>query len=251
MAGLGTIVNAAAIIGGGLCGLISRSFLKERYQETITRAMGFAIIVMALGSTFSQMLVVKISETSEQLSGSLDTQGTMMMIISLAAGALLGELLNLEHWLEQFGTWLRDRTGSQGDSRFIDAFVSASLTVCVGAMAIIGSIQDGISGNHDTLFAKAVLDFIIIMMMTASLGRGCIFSAIPVAVFQGTVTLLAKQAAPLMTGAALSNISLVGNVLILCVGVNLIWPKTIRVANVLPAVVIAVLFAMWQGGGSA
>jgi hypothetical protein len=113
-------------------------------------------------------------------------------------------------------------------------------------MAIIGSIQDGISGNHDTLFAKAVLDLIIIMMMTASLGKGCIFSAIPVALLQGTVTLLARQAAPLMTEAALGNITLVGNVLILCVGVNLIWPRTIRVANVIPAIVAAALFAVWR-----
>ena len=245
MAGLGTIVNVIAIMIGGLGGLISRKFLKERYQETITKAIGFAIIVMALGSTLSQMLVVKISGTPDQLSGSLDTQGALMMIISLAAGALTGEMLDLDRKFERFGTWLRDRTGNQEDSRFIDAFVTASLTVCIGAMAIIGSIQDGISGNHDTLFAKAVLDLIIIMMMTASLGRGCIFSAIPVAVFQGIITLLAKEAAPVMTDAALGNITLVGNVLILCVGVNLIWPKTIRVANVLPAVVIAVIFAMF------
>ena len=245
MAGLGTIVNALAIIIGGLCGLVSRSFLKERYQETITKAMGFAVIVMALGSTFSQMFVVKISETSGGLSGSLDTQGTMMMIISLAVGALLGELLNLEKRLERFGRWLRDKTGSQGDVQFINAFVTATLTVCIGAMAIIGAIQDGISGNHDTLFAKAVLDFIIIMMMTASLGKGCIFSAISVALFQGTITILARWVAPLMTDAALSNIAFVGNVLILCVGVNLVWPKTIRVANVLPAIIIAAMFAIF------
>lgn len=243
MTGLGTIVNAAAIITGGLVGLGARRFLKERYQETVTKAMGFAIIVMALGSTLSRMLVVKITGTPEQPAASLDTQGTMTLILSLAIGALLGELLNLEHWFERLGKWLRDKTGSQRDSQFIDAFVSASLTVCVGAMAIIGAIQDGVSGNHDTLFAKAILDFIIIMMMTASLGKGCIFSAIPVAVFQGTITVLAGQAAAIMTDAALSNITLVGNVLILCVGVNLVWPKTIRVANVLPAIVIAVLFA--------
>ncbi len=243
MAGLGTIVNALAIIIGGLAGLVSRRFLKERYQETITKAMGAAIIVMALGSTLSQMLVVKISVAEDQLSGSLDTQGTMMMIISLAAGALFGELLNLEQRFESFGKWLRDKTGNQGDSQFIDAFVTSSLTVCVGAMAIIGAIQDGVSGNHDTLFAKSILDLIIIMMMTASLGKGCIFSALPVAIFQGTITLLAKNAAVIMTDAALSNISLVGNVLILCVGVNLIWPKTIRVANILPAIIIAVIFA--------
>lgn len=244
MAGLGTIVNALAILVGGLGGLISRKFLKDRYQETITKAMAFAIIVMALGSTLSQMFVVKISETSDELSGSLDTQGAMMLIISLAGGALFGELLNLERWFERFGKWLRDKTGSQEDSRFIDAFVSASLTVCVGAMAIIGAIQDGISGNHDTLFAKAILDFIIITMMTASLGKGCIFSVIPVVLFQGIITVLARQAVPVMTDMALSNIALVGNVLILCVGVNLIWPKTIRVANILPALVIAVLFAI-------
>jgi hypothetical protein len=190
------------------------------------------------------MLVVNITGTAQNLSASLDTQGTMMMIISLAVGALVGEFFNLDLWFERFGTWLRDKTGNQGDSQFIDAFVSSSLTVCIGAMAIIGSIQDGISGDHGTLFAKAILDLIIIMMMTSSLGKGCIFSALPVAVFQGTITLLAKQAAPIMTQQALSNISFVGNVLILCVGVNLIWPKTIRVANVLPAIVIAVLFAL-------
>lgn len=244
MAGLGTIVNAAAIIVGGLGGLVSRRFLKERYQETILKAMGFAIIVMALGSTLSQMFVVHITAEADQLRGSLDTQGTMMMILSLAAGALFGELLNLNQWFENFGTWLRDKTGNQKDSYFIDAFVSASLTVCVGAMAIIGAIQDGISGSHETLYAKAILDLIIIMMMTASMGKGCIFSAIPVAVLQGTITVLARQAAPVMTEAAISNLALVGNVLILCVGVNLIWPKTIRVANVLPALVIAVIFAI-------
>ena len=238
MIGLGTIVNTIAIVAGGLGGLVSRRFLKERYQETVTKAIGFAIMMMALGSTLSQMLVVRLSaDAAGQLSAGLDTQGTMMMVVSLAGGALLGELLDLEHWFERFG--------SQGDRQFIDAFVSASLTVCVGAMAIIGSIQDGISGSHDTLFAKAVLDMIIIMMMTASLGKGCIFSAIPVAVFQGAVTLLAREAAPLFTEAALSNISLVGNVLIFCVGVNLVWPRTVRIANILPSIVIAAVFAAW------
>ena len=246
MIGLGTIVNTIAIVAGGLGGLVSRRFLKERYQETVTKAIGFAIMMMALGSTLSQMLVVRLSaDEAGQLSAGLDTQGTMMMVVSLAGGALLGELLDLEHWFERFGAWLRDETGSQGDRQFIDAFVSASLTVCVGAMAIIGSIQDGISGSHDTLFAKAVLDMIIILMMTASLGKGCIFSAIPVAVFQGAVTLLAREAAPLFTEAALSNISLVGNVLIFCVGVNLVWPRTVRIANILPSIVIAAAFAAW------
>ncbi len=244
MAGIGTIVNVMAIIAGGLCGLVTRRFLEERYQETIMKATGFAIIVMALGSTLSQMLVVKIAEAGDKLTGSLDTQGTIMMILSLVLGALLGEWINLDRWFERFGAWLRDRSGNQEDRRFIDGFVSASLTVCVGAMAVIGSLEDGIRQDPQMLYAKAILDLIIIMIMTASLGKGCIFSAVSVGIFQGTITLLARGVAPVLTEEAVSNLSLVGNVLILCVGVNLIWPRTIRVANVLPAIVFGVVFAL-------
>ncbi|HIY55028.1 MAG TPA: DUF554 domain-containing protein [Candidatus Dorea merdavium] len=244
MAGIGTIVNVMAIIAGGLCGLVTRRFLEERYQETIMKATGFAIIVMALGSTLSQMLVVKIAEAGDELTGSLDTQGTIMMILSLVLGALLGEWINLDRWFERFGAWLRDRSGNQEDRRFIDGFVSASLTVCVGAMAVIGSLEDGIRQDPQMLYAKAILDLIIIMIMTASLGKGCIFSAVSVGIFQGTITLLARGIAPVLTEEAVSNLSLVGNVLILCVGVNLIWPRTIRVANVLPAIVFGVVFAL-------
>ncbi len=244
MAGIGTIVNVMAIIAGGLCGLVTRRFLEERYQETIMKATGFAIIVMALGSTLSQMLVVKIAEAGDKLTGSLDTQGTIMMILSLVLGALLGEWINLDRWFERFGAWLRDRSGNQEDRRFIDGFVSASLTVCVGAMAVIGSLEDGIRQDPQMLYAKAILDLIIIMIMTASLGKGCIFSTVSVGIFQGTITLLARGIAPVLTEEAVSNLSLVGNVLILCVGVNLIWPRTIRVANVLPAIVFGVIFAL-------
>lgn len=244
MAGIGTIINVMAIIAGGLCGLVTRRFLEERYQETIMKATGFAIIVMALGSTLSQMLVVKIAEAGDKLTGSLDTQGTIMMILSLVLGALLGEWINLDRWFERFGAWLRDRSGNQEDRRFIDGFVSASLTVCVGAMAVIGSLEDGIRQDPQMLYAKAILDLIIIMIMTASLGKGCIFSAVSVGIFQGTITLLARGIAPVLTEEAVSNLSLVGNVLILCVGVNLIWPRTIRVANVLPAIVFGVIFAL-------
>ena len=125
----------------------------------------------------------------------------------------------------------------------MDAFVTASLTVCIGAMAIVGSIQDGIRGNYSILTAKAVLDFILVMVMTCSMGKGCLFSAIPVAVFQGSITALAGLVAPLMTDAALNNLSFIGSILIFCVGINLIWGKNIRVANLLPAVVFAVAAA--------
>ena len=122
--------------------------------------------------------------------------------------------------------------------------MTASLTVCIGAMAVVGSIQDGISGDYSVLAAKAVLDLIIILVMTAAMGKGCIFSAIPVFLFQGTITRLSRFIEPVMTSAALSNLSLTGNILIFCVGVNLVWGKKIKVANLLPTIVIAVVWAV-------
>ena len=167
----------------------------------------------------------------------------MMMILSLAVGAVAGELLDLEDRMERFGAWLKVKTKSESDGGFIGAFVTASLTVCIGAMAIVGSIQDGILGDHATLFAKAVLDLVIIMVMTASMGKGCIFSAIPVGILQGSVTLLARLLQPVFTDAALSNLSLVGSVLVFCVGLNLVWGKRIRVANLLPSLIVSVVWA--------
>jgi uncharacterized membrane protein YqgA involved in biofilm formation len=121
--------------------------------------------------------------------------------------------------------------------------VTASLTVCIGVMAIVGSIQDGISGDWSTLGAKAILDFLIVMVMTSSLGKGCVFSAIPVLIWEGSLTLLATTIKPLMTELTMSYLSLVGSVLKFCVGLNLVWGKKVRVANLLPAVVLAVVAA--------
>lgn len=241
MIGLGTIVNTIAVVIGGLIGLIFGRFIKERYRETVTKALGFATIMMALGSCLAKMLVVKIINDGGDYTASVDTQGVMMMIVSLTLGAVLGELINLEDKMNRLGVFLRDKSGSKGDTRFVDGFMTASLTICIGAMAIMGSIQDGISGDHSILFAKAFLDLSIVMMMTASLGKGCIFSAVPIFLFQGAITLLARFIAPFMTELAVNNLSLVGNVLIVCVGFNIIWPRTVRVANLLPAVVVAVI----------
>jgi putative membrane protein len=167
----------------------------------------------------------------------------MTLIASLVLGALIGEIINIEAAMERFGAWLRKVSRSEGDGGFVGGFVNASLTVCVGAMAVVGSIQDGILGDHSTLFAKAVLDLIIVMVMTAASGKGCIFSAIPVAIFQGTITALSKLLEPVMTQHALDNLSLVGSVMIFCVGVNLVWGKKFRVANMLPGLVLAVVCA--------
>ena len=167
----------------------------------------------------------------------------MLIIGCLAIGAVIGELLNIEDAFERFGEWLKVKSGNAKDKGFVNAFVTASLTVCIGAMAIVGSIQDGISGDYSILATKAVLDLIIIMVMSCSMGRGAVFSAIPVALFQGTITALAGVVRPLMTDTALSNLSLVGNVLIFCVGINLVWGKKVKVANLLPAIVVAVIAA--------
>jgi uncharacterized membrane protein YqgA involved in biofilm formation len=235
MVGLGTIINVIAIIAGGILGLLFGRFIKDRYQETLMKVTGVATLFIGIGGVLEEMLTVS--------DGQISSGGTMMMIGSLAIGALIGEFLDLDRRIEQFGQWLKVKTGNSGDQSFVNAFVTASLTVCIGAMAIVGAIQDGIFGDYSTLAAKAVLDLIFIMVMTASLGKGCMFSAIPVAMLQGGVTILARWIEPLMTRAALSNLSFVGAVLIFCVGLNLIWKNTIRVANLLPSVVIAVVFA--------
>ena len=236
MSFLGTIVNSLAIVLGGLGGILGRKLLRERHQETILKATGFAVLFLGLAGALSGLLTVE--------DDSLSTGDTMNMILSLAFGALLGEILNLDALFERFGAWLKHKTGSDGDRRFTEGFVTASLTVSIGAMGIMGSIQDGIAGDHSILFAKAVLDFFIVMIMASSLGKGCVFSFLPVAVLQGSMTLLASALAPCLTEAILKNLSLVGSILIFCVGVNLVWPKTIRVANLLPALAVTVLLTL-------
>ena len=167
----------------------------------------------------------------------------MMMIGSFAIGALLGELLDLEGKMERLGVYLRHKFRSDQDAAFVDGFLNASLTVCIGAMAVVGAIEDGIHGDHSILLAKSILDMLIVAVMAASLGKGCLFSALSVGIFQGAITLLARQLQPLMTEQALSNLSLTGSILIFCVGINLLWEKKLKVANMLPSILIAVLCA--------
>ena len=163
--------------------------------------------------------------------GKLVSGGTAMIVVSLAAGALAGEWINLEHQIGRFGEWLKYKTGSAGDSSFVDAFVTASLTVSIGAMAIVGSIQDGINADPSTLILKGAIDALLVCIMTASMGKGCIFSAIPVFIFEGSLTLLARLIQPIMSAAAIANLSTVSAILIFCVGVNLIWERTFKVAK--------------------
>ena len=235
MYGLGTIINTAAIVAGGVGGALFGRFLKENVQDTLTKVCGVSTLFIAITGALEQMLTVE--------NGAIVSHGAMLVIGCLTIGAIIGELMNLEGAFERFGEWLKQKTGNARDKRFVEAFVTASLTVCIGAMAIVGSIEDGITGDYSILATKAVLDFIIIMVMSCSMGRGAVFSAIPVAILQGSITALAGLLRPVMTAAALANLSMVGSVLIFCVGINLVWGKKVRVANLLPAIIIAVIAA--------
>ena len=235
MVGLGTIINTAAILLGGLLGGLFGHFLSDSAQDTLTKVCGVSTLFIAITGALEEMLTVE--------NGAVVSSGSMLVILCLAIGAVIGEALKIEDGFERFGEWLKQKTGNAKDKGFVNAFVTASLTVCIGAMAIVGSIQDGLMGDYSILATKAILDLIIIMVMSCSLGKGAVFSAIPVAVFQGSITALAGLLRPVMTDAALGNLSLVGNVLIFCVGINLVWGKKVKVANLLPAIVVAVIAA--------
>ena len=236
MIGLGTIINAAAIVAGGLAGhLTGRLFRREEQQDALTKACGISTLFIAIAGAMQGMLKI---EGTALVSGK-----AMLVVLCLAIGTMIGELIGIEKAFERFGEWLKQKSGNSGDKQFVNAFVTASLTVCIGAMAIVGAIQDGILGDYSTLSVKAVLDFIIVAVMTSSMGKGCAFSAIPVLILEGGVTLLARLVSPIMTDLAIAYLSLIGSVLIFCVGVNLVWGKKLRVANMLPAVLLAIIAA--------
>lgn len=177
MVGLGTIINTAAILAGGVLGGLFGRFLSDSAQDTLTKVCGVSTLFIAITGALEEMLTVE--------NGAIVSSGSMLVIICLATGAVVGELLDIEGAFERFGQWLKVKSGNAGDRGFVHAFVTASLTVCIGAMAIVGSIQDGIAGDYSILATKAILDLIIIMVMSCSLGKGAVFSAIPVAVVPG------------------------------------------------------------------
>ena len=234
MIGLGTIVNVAAIVVGGCLGTFMRGGLKEHYQTALTRTLGLATMFIGIAGALPGML--------EVVDGQFVGKDTLGMILSLALGTLIGEFLDFDGLLERLGRWLKERAARSDDARFVEGFVTASLVVCVGAMAIVGSIQDGLTGNPATLYTKSILDFTIVMVFASTYGRGAIFSALPVGVLQGSVTLLAGLVAPVFTPAVVANLSFLGSILIFCVGVNLVFENRFRVANMLPALVLGGIY---------
>ncbi len=240
MIGLGTLINSGSIIAGGLIGHTLGRLFKPEQQESLSRACGVSVIFIAVAGAMEGMLNISGAE--------IHSGKSMLVVLCLALGTIIGELIGIEKGFERFGEWLKRKTGSGGDTGFVNAFVTASLTVSIGAMAIVGAIQDGLLGNFSTLAVKSVLDFIIVAVMTSSMGKGAVFSAIPVFVFEGCITLLARLVSPIMTETAVAYLSLIGSVLIFCIGVNLVWGKRINVANMLPAVLLAILAAYLPWG---
>jgi uncharacterized membrane protein YqgA involved in biofilm formation len=219
---LGTLVNCVAIIVGSLVGLLFKNGIPEKYNQTVMQAIGLAVILVGIKSA-------------------LGCDDLLIIIISLAVGSVLGEFIGIESYLEKVGQFLETKVSKNSDG-FAAGFVTASLMYCVGSMAIVGSLESGLTGNHDTLFAKACLDGIVGIILASSLGIGVMFSAVPVLVYQGGITLLAGVLKPLLIPAVVSQMSGTGGLLILALGLNMIREKKIKVGNMLPAVFVPLVY---------
>ena len=237
MAGLGTIVNVAGILAGCGVGLLLKGGLPKRLQDTISSAVGLCVVFVGITGALKGLMTIN--------GGSFETQDTLVSVVCMVAGAALGEWINIEYKLQQLGEWCKSRIpAGQVSGTFVEAFVSSSLLFCVGAMAIVGSIQDGLTGNATTLYTKAVIDGIVVMVMASVYGKGVLFAALPVGVLQGAITACAGLLAPVFSQPVIDNLSFLGSILIFCVGVNLAFGTKFKVANMLPALVFGVVFTL-------
>jgi len=207
-----------AIICGSLAGMLFKNGVPEKYNQTVMQAMGLAVILVGIKSA-------------------LGCDDLLIIIVSLAVGSVLGELIGIESYLEKVGDFLETKFSKKSNG-FSAGFVTASLMYCVGSMAIVGSLESGLTGNHEILFAKACIDGIVGIILTTSLGIGVMFAAIPVLVYQGGITLLAGVLKPLLIPSVVSQMSGTGGLLILALGLNMLREKKIKVGNMLPAVFI-------------
>lgn len=231
MIGLGTIINCGSVLAGASAGMLLKNGLSKRFEDTIMQGIGLCTMFIGIGGALSGLLTLE--------NGQLATQHTMLLILSLALGALIGEALNIEKHLEDFGLFWQK---SHDDSHFVEGFVSFSLLICIGAMAIVGSLQDGLSGDASLLIAKAIIDGIAAVVFAASLGKGVFLSVLPLGVYQGGLTLLARFIRPWMTDELIAQMSCVGSVLIFAVSLNMIRKDKIKVGNLLPAVFLPAVF---------
>lgn len=229
---LGTIVNALAIIGGCLVGLVVKERLTEKISITVMN--GLALCILYIG-----------------ISGALKGKDTLQMIICIAIGALVGEIIDIDKRLNNLGDMIENKINSnksnkvEGKVSISEGFVTASLLFCVGAMAVVGSLESGLQGIHTTLFAKSILDGVSSIIFTSSLGIGVILSSIAVLIYQGSITLLAGGLSTVLTDTVISNMSAVGSLLIVGLAFNMLGISKIKVANLLPAIFIPIIFGLF------
>lgn len=221
---LGTIVNALAIVAGSLLGLLFRGGIPDQYCRTVMQAMGLVVILIGLQSA-------------------IKTEAILMVIISLGIGSLLGECLRIEDRLERLGKFLEARFSRSGDG-IAKGFVTASLIFCVGAMAIVGALESGLAGNHQTLFAKSTIDGITSIVFASTMGLGVIFSAVSVFIYQGIITLSAAYVRPFLVPEVVAQMSAVGGMLIVAIGINILEIKQLRLGNMLPAIFVPLIYAV-------
>ena len=222
----GTLVNAAGIVGGSIIGLLCKNNLPVKYQQTVMQGLALSVGLIGL-----QMAT--------------KTQNILIVIISMVIGGLLGEFLDIDKWLTRFGEEVTRRMGSRyGDAG--QGFITGSLVFCVGAMAIVGSIQDGLTGDASTLYAKAMLDTVAAAVFSSGMGVGVALSSIPVLIYQGGITLLASSLSGTISDGMITEMTAVGGLLIVGISLLILEIKTIKVANLLPAVpVAAIIVLVW------
>lgn len=234
MFGIGTLVNTAAVIAGSGLGLCLHKGLKKELEHALMCGCGVATIFIGVAGTLQGMLEIQ--------NGNIETKGNMLLIFSLVLGSLLGELAEIEKRMDAIGNRLKKLFHAQRDNRFVDGFVNTSLIICVGAMAIVGSIEDGLSGDFSMLIAKSVLDFVIVVVLASTYGIGVMCSAIAIFVYEGLLTVIAHFAGSFIGEALIADLSYIGSALIFCVGINIAFGKKFRVGNMLPALLIPVLY---------
>ncbi len=241
MIGLGTLANMAAILFGSAVGLLLKGGLKQRFQTTIMNALGLAVMFVGISGALQGLYVVK--------GEGLETVNVMLMIVSLAIGGFLGELIDIEARLDHMGEWIKTTLKVRGEKgqNFVEGFVSSSLLFCIGAMAIIGSLQDGLAQDASMLYAKAIIDGVVAIFFASTLGIGVFFSILPLGIYQGGITLSAKYIEPYLSEQMIANLSFLGSILIFGIGINMIFGKKIKCGNLLPAVLIPILYEWIMG----
>lgn len=232
---LGTIVNVGAIILGGGAGLFLKKILAKRITDTVMQGVGLAVVMIGIGSALSASFKV--------INNQVSSEHVLVMIISLAVGAVVGETLKIETRLESFAKFCEKKFVKPGQtSQFAQGFITATLVFCVGSMAIVGSLEDGINRNSNILMAKSALDGIAAIIFASTMGWGVILSAVSVGLYQGSLTLIAIFAAPYLTDVVIAQMSFVGSVLITGIGINMLNMAKIKVGNLLPSVFIPIIY---------